>query len=90
MSQCTCVIEKNEPASRFKLFKFGSLVAKDPMDILCVDVYEYKDKYYLTFLDLGSDFKECYKMKDKSSEQCKKASADVLLNHLFFRSILEN
>ena len=71
LTQCTCTKEKNDPASRFKLFKFGSLKAQNPMDILCVDVYEYADKQYLTMMDLASDFKECYPMKNKSGPEPK-------------------
>ena len=41
LTQCTCTKEKNDPASRFKLFKFGSLKAQNPMNILCIDVYEW-------------------------------------------------
>ena len=44
LTRCTCVTEKNEPASRFKLFKFGSLVATTPTEILRVDVYDFEDK----------------------------------------------
>ena len=72
LSTCICAVKKTDK-TRKKGYKKNWLTAERVLQVLAIDIYDYKDKHYLTFLDIFSEFPFLEEVCSKEAIEVKRA-----------------
>ena len=72
LSTCICAIKKTDK-TRKKGYKKNWLTAERVLQVLAIDIYDYEDKHYLTFLDIFSEFPFLEEVCSKEAIEVKRA-----------------